>query len=607
MARAFVALLFAGFAWTLVAGTEQAKGFPEAGKPAMKPEETAKAMTVPDGFAVQVFAAEPDVHQPIAIQFDDRGRLWVAEMYSYPNWKAEGNDRLLVFEDTDGDGRADKRTVFTDKLNCVSGFAVGFGGVWVGSNPHLLFIPDKDGDDRPDGEPQILLDGWGHQDMHELLNSFTWGPDGWLYGTHGIYTQSKVGKPGSPDSERTALNAAVWRYHPTRHAFEIFAEGSSNPWGVDFNDWGHAFITACVIPHLYHVIQGARYQRQSGNHFNPYTYEDIKTIADHRHWGTGNWADSRGGKGDHATSGGGHAHAGAMIYLGDAFPRSYRNVLFMNNIHGNRMNNDLLERKGSGYVGKHGKDFLVSGDEWFRGLSIRSGPDGAVYVSDWYDKYACHQQKPQDRTNGRVYRIAPAGTKVPKVDLAKAKSDELVKLQLHENDWYVRAARRLLQERGPDPAVHAALAKILRENPDETRKLRALWALHATGGLTEAVAMEQLAGPHEHVRAWTVQLAAEDREVSAAMLAKWAAMAKSDASPVVRLYLASALQRLPGESRWPILEGLLSHEEDAGDANLPLLYWYAIEPLVAKEPARALGMAKVGKVREFIARRAASK
>src|SRR5262245_28485181 len=254
----------------------QAKGFPEARNEAKAPEETVKAMKVPDGFAVQVYAAEPQVHQPIALQFDDRGRLWVAEMYSYPDWKPEGNDRLLIFEDTDGDGRADTRKVFYDKLNCVSGFALGFGGVWVGSNPNFLFIPDKDGDDKPDGEPVVLLDGWGHQDMHELLNSFTWGPDGWLYGCHGIYTLSKVGKPGTPEAGRVPLNGAVWRYHPTRHVFEVVAEGSSNPWGIDFDDRGQAFITACVIPHLFHVIPGARYHRQSGNHYNLHAYEDLK-------------------------------------------------------------------------------------------------------------------------------------------------------------------------------------------------------------------------------------------------------------------------------------------------------------------------------------------
>ncbi|MES1212977.1 MAG: PVC-type heme-binding CxxCH protein, partial [Singulisphaera sp.] len=241
----------------------------------LDPQAAAKAMTVPAGFRVTLFAGEPDIQQPIAQAIDDRGRLWVVEAYSYPlrQPEGEGRDRILIFEDTDGDGHFDARKVFAENLNLVSGLEIGFGGVWVGAAPELLFIPDADGDDRPDGPPQVLLDGWGYQDTHETLNTFTWGPDGWLYGCHGVFTFSNVGKPGTPKEKRTPLNAGIWRYHPTKHLFEVFAEGTSNPWGIDFNDQGQAFITACVIPHLYHMIQGGRYERQAGQHYNKFTYD----------------------------------------------------------------------------------------------------------------------------------------------------------------------------------------------------------------------------------------------------------------------------------------------------------------------------------------------
>ena len=203
-------------------------------------------MTVPEGFKVTLFAGEPDVVQPIAMSPSTTAAgSGSPRRTRYPDPRArrtEAKDRILIFEDTDGDGKFDKRTVFADRLNLVSGIEVGFGGVWVGAAPYLLFIPDKDGDDKPDGPPQILLDGWGYQDTHETLNTFTWGPDGWLYGCHGIFTHSNVGKPGTPDEERTPINAGIWRYHPTRHEFEVFAHGTSNPWGIDFDDHGQAFV-----------------------------------------------------------------------------------------------------------------------------------------------------------------------------------------------------------------------------------------------------------------------------------------------------------------------------------------------------------------------------
>ncbi|HYR57366.1 MAG TPA: PVC-type heme-binding CxxCH protein, partial [Chthoniobacteraceae bacterium] len=168
------------------------------------------------------------------------------------------------FED-DGNGHY-TRTVFYDKLTFATGIAVGFGGVWVGAPPNLLYFPRKDDEDQFAGEPVKVLDGWGNYDTHETMNDFTWGPDGWLYGTQGVYTDSKVGVPGAPDSARVPLNAAVWRYHPTKKKFEVYAEGASNQWGVDWNDYGQAFFEACVIPHMWQCIQGGRYHRQSGQH-----------------------------------------------------------------------------------------------------------------------------------------------------------------------------------------------------------------------------------------------------------------------------------------------------------------------------------------------------
>jgi len=582
--------------------------YPFAG---LSPEEAAQRMVVPEGFHVTLAAGEPDVMQPIAQAIDDRGRLWIAEAYTYPIRAPEGKgkDRILIFEDTDGDGRYESRKVFIENLNLVSGIEIGFGGVWVGAAPQFLFIPDRDGDDRPDGEPRVLLDGWGYQDTHETLNSFIWGPDGWLYGCHGVFTHSKVGKPGTPDAERKAINAGIWRYHPLRHKFEVFAEGTSNPWGLDFNDLGQAFCTACVIPHLYYMIQGGRYQRQAGEHFNPNTYDDIKTIAVHRHW-VGDTPHAGNNRSDAA--GGGHAHAGAMIYLGGNWPAKYRDQIFMNNIHGQRLNEDLLSPQGSGYVGNRAPDFCLTRDRWSQIINLQYGPDGSALMIDWYDANACHHRETNghDRTNGRIFKISYKDAKPVRVDLQKLKSEELVELQLNTNDWYVRHARRILQERGIDPAVRKQLIPIAFEHPEESRRVRALWALHVTGGLDESLALRGLANDQPHVRAWTLQLITEDPQgdLGAAVIERMASLAKADPSPVVRLYLAAALQRLHHDTSWSILAGLLSHAEDASDHNLPLMDWYAAEPLATVDASRALRLAAEGKiplVLSYMARRVA--
>ncbi len=566
---------------------------PHAG---LNPKKAAEAMEVPEGFKVTLAAAEPDVVRPIAFTHDDRGRLWVVEAHTYPVPAAEGEgrDRVLIFEDTNGDGVLDSRKVFAENLNLISGIEYGFGGIWLGAAPYLLFIP-VDGD-KPAGPPEIKLDGWGTRDTHEVLNSLRWGPDGWLYGTHGVFTPSNVGVPGTPESERVQLNGAVWRYHPTRAKIELYAEGTSNPWGIDFNDNGHPFITACVIPHLYHVISGARYQRQAYKHFNPYTYDDIKTHGDHVHW--------VGEHGPHAgnhrsdIAGGGHAHAGAMFYQGGSWPEEYHDQLFLNNIHGYRANVDIIERNGSGYVGKHGEDFLLAHDSWSQMLNFRYGPDGSVHVIDWYDKNQCHSPNPDvhDKTLGRIYKITHENDQWVQVDLQQMNDEELVALQLNKNEWYVRQARRILQERGASKKAHSELKKILKKNKDTSRRLRALWALYSSNGISDNELTDLLDDKNDIIRSWAIQLIADDNEISDNALAQFAEMAQNDASSTVRLYIASAIQRVAPTRRWDVLAGLFSHAEDADDHNLPLMVWYAAEPTVAIDMNKAIDMALAAKL-----------
>ncbi len=572
--------------------------------------EAAARFKLPKGFKATLFAGEPDLVQPIAFTFDDRGRLWVCENYSYPSWSAEAQDKVLIFEDTDGDGAFDVRKVFLENGSNLSGIEYGFGGIWLCSTPNLVFVPDADGDDVPDGPAAIKIDGFDITARHNVSSSLAWGVDGWLYGCNGILSNSKLGAPGTPDAERTLMNCGVWRVHPTRGTFEVVAHGTTNPWGLDFDAYGQTFITNCVIEHLWHAVPGARFQRMFGQDFNPHTYALMKTSADHIHWAGGHWTEARGEE-RHSASGGGHAHVGAMVYLGDNWPDEYRQSIFMCNIHGNRVNRDLLERHASGYVAEHAADFLHAGDPWLRGLQIKYGPDGGVYVSDWTDTGECHNYEVADRTNGRIFKVSYGTPKPWTADLAKLSDAELVSQVMHKNQWIARHARRLLQERvaGGKMIDAAPARKLLAEAKSGIDALAALWTLHAIGSADESLLLNVMSSSYDVVRGWAIQLELEDHAASTNMLSNLAKLAADDPSAWVRMQLAAGLQRLELADRWPIATALARHAEDAGDTNLMLMLWYGIEPLAGSDPTRALDLAATSKIpliRQYIARRIAS-
>jgi len=591
----------------------------------LPPKDAAKAITLAPGFHATLFAGEPDVVQPIAMTFDDRGRLWVVECFSYPNWSKDGTgkDRVLILEDTNHDGTFDKRTVFYDKGSNLSGIEFGFGGIWLCSIPNLIFIADRNGDDAPDGPPEIVLDGWDLKDIgHNVYNSLGWGPDGWLYGCHGIKGTSRVGAPGTAKEKRTPMNCGVWRYHPTRRVFEAYAHGTTNPFGLDWDDYGQMFMTNCVIDHMWHVIPGAHFQRMYGEDLNPYVYGYLKSCVDHLHWGGGSWTSSRntgetGGKTEHSEAGGGHAHAGCAVYLGNNFPPEYRNSVFMANIHGNRLNRDRLERTDRGYVAKHEKDFLHANDPWFRGICVKQGPDGSLYTSDWTDTGECHNYKEVDQANGRIYKVTFGKPAPWTKDLAKAGDEELVKLAIDPtNEWASRHARRLLQERAAagtltkDAEVWDSVTKeLIAPKVEKTRTLRALWTLFVTNrlslvGLRQAVSSDDL-----EVRAWGIQIISNmlvEEPSDPQELFKLILMQTGrERSPYVRGQFASLMQKVPSKDAFELANRLFSHPEDNANHNLSWMYWYGIQPAVLAEPEKALAIAassSIQRVRENIVR-----
>ena len=581
----------------------------------LSPEEAVNAMTLKDGFMANVYASEPMITQPMAFCWDDKGRLWVAENRDYESrssgFSNDGNSRILILEDTDHDGKADTKKVFADSIPFPAAMAVGFDGVFIGAPPNLLFIPDRDNDDKADKKDiEVRLTGWGIRDRHETMNSFHWGPDGWLYGCQGFATPSRIRKPTGkgklyshkepfPDDEilkgeGVDINGGVWRYHPIKDKFEVVAHGFSNPWGIDYDAKGQIFITACVIPHLWYVIPGGIYHRQGGQHFNPYTYTDIKTIADHSHRS---------------------AHGGASIYQSDAFPQDQQGRIFMANIHEHAILTDILKPKGSGFTGSHGEDLMAANNAQWVGFSTSVGPDGNLYVLDWHDADICGGSVLNKET-GRIFRISPKESNAKNFrnrysDLNKLNDKQLVELQMSKSDWHSRRARLILQNRVAKGKVKKgtfdALNTIYAGNQETNYRLRAMWALYVCNALSIDQLTAALNDKNEYIRGWAIQFLSQDAEPSDATVRKFGEMAKSENSPVVRLYLAAALQRISTDKRWDLAAALVKHGEDEQDHNLPKMLWYGIEPLVSKDTKRALNLAAEGKlsmIKKFTTRRA---
>jgi putative membrane-bound dehydrogenase-like protein len=573
----------------------------------MPAAEAAAAMKLPPGFRATVFAAEPDVRNPIAMAWDHRGRLWVAENYTFAEGRKRFDldlrDRVLVFEDADHDGRAEKRGVFTDQVRMLTSLEIGRGGTWLLCPPQLLFVPDADGDDVPDGPPQVRLDGFevAKGSHHNFANGLRWGPDGWLYGRCGHSCPGRIGVPGSPDARRIPIKGGIWRFHPDTRVFEVISHGTTNPWGHDWDRHGEGFFINTVNGHLWHLIAGAQYKESSGHSPNPAIYERLDMHADHWHFDTGaGWQASRDGKANDL--GGGHAHVGMMIYQADQWPETYQNRLFTLNLHGRRANVERLERSGSGYLGRHEPDVFLMQDPWFRGLDISTGPDGSAYLLDWSDTGECHESTGVHRTSGRIYRISHGDPAKP--DLAKfaALTPESVDRALrHPNAWVERRQRTRLAVMA-DPDRKRALAEMLlerlRADPDTVVRLRALWALRALRADSGSLLRELLGDRDEHLRVWAIRLLTDEwpidtlmgtppgdrAPVDAGLLANFVAMAATDSSGLVRLALASTLQRLPVAQRAGLAGALAGRAGDAADHNLPALVWYGVSPLGAVDP-----------------------
>ena len=532
--------------------------------PALSPAEAVAKMKLPPGFVVDVVAAEPDVVNPVSMTFDDRGRIWITESLEYPRREpGKGRDRVKVLEDTNGDGMIDKTSIFADGLNIPSGIAIGHGGVWVANAPDLLFLKDTDGDGKAD-KTEVIVTGFGRDDTHELPNSLTWGADGWLYGWNGVFNRSHIEYRG----KKYDFTCAIFRIHPVTRDFELFCEGTSNPWGIAVNADGELFASACVIDHLWHLTQTGYYHRQGGP-YPPFTWK-LESIVDHLHQK--------------------RAYCGITFFDGANFPAEFRRKLYMGNIHGNAINLDTVVKNGSTYSSKAQNDFLQANDAWFMPVVQKTGPDGSLYIVDWYDRYHCYQDANRDpagidRLKGRIYRVRyDKNILLPVEDLAKKPAAELVKLLDHENVWHRETARRILVERELDGQAPALTKLVLDAETPRDLRLNALYALVSANALAEPPARLLFDDADPTVRSWVVRYAGSLGEKASKRAASRVQQQASDSHPDVALQVAIALGKL-AKNQDPLPGWAVILQEHGNDKIIPRIVYRNMEPMLASVSA----------------------
>jgi len=550
------------------------------------PDAAVKLFQVHNDFEMELVAHEPTIRQPLFMTFDHRGRMWVVQYLQYPfpaGLKVikydqylravfdkvpppppnhfKGADKITVLEDTNGDGTYDKSKDVITGLNIVSSLAVGRGGIWVLNPPYLLKYPDADGDDVPDGDPEVHLRGFGLEDTHSVANSLMFGPDGWLYGANGSTTTFTV------DSEVTKgvhyKGQCIWRYHPASKVFEIFAEGGGNTWSTEIDAEGRVFSgTNHGKTHGMHYAQGGYAEKNWGKHgplSNPYAFG----FFDHmKHEGFPERFSQT-----------------FCIYDGGAFPEKYNHTVVAGNALHNRVVASQLIPDTSTFRTKDHPPLVLAKDRWFRPVDIKVGPDGSVYVADWYDSRLTHVD-PRDnwhKSSGRIYRLKAKGTKPLKpFDLARQSSDELVRTLLtHGNKWFRHEAVRVLGDRR-DKSIIPQLKRIVMADREE-RTLDALWALYVSGGFDNEVALKALDSKSPHVRRWAVRLIGDSKKTTPRVASELKDLAVREPEVEVRSQLASSARRLPAEQGLPITRELLAHGSDVDDLHIPLLLWWAVE------------------------------
>ncbi len=549
--------LAAGLAFALSAGAQQPEKPPELVAPteARTPEEERAGFRLPPGFVMQLVASEPDVDKPMNLAFDDRGRLWVTSSREYPFPAAEGapaRDRVTILEDFAPDGRARKVTQFAEDLNIPIGvLPLSCNEALVYSIPSIDRLTDTDGDGKAD-KREPLYSTFGFVDTHGMASAFSWGFDGWIYACHGFSNSSAV---RGADGEEVAMQSGnTYRFRPDGSHVEQVTWGQVNPFGLAFDPLGNLYSCDCHSRPLYHLLRGARYpsfgKPDDGLGFGP-------EMMTHDHFSTG--------------------ISGIAYYAADHFPADYRGSLFVGNVVTSRINRDTIEWTGASPRAIEQPDFVISDDPWFRPVDVELGPDGALYVADFYNKIIGHYEVPlthpgRDRQRGRVWRIIYTGDDgqapppaMPRADWSTATVAELSSDLAHPNlAVRIRAANALARLGGPE--VFEGTRKLVEDSPSADARAHAAWVLERIGSLQDRQMILAATDPDRAPRVHLQRILAErsafdlpDRRLATAGL--------RDADPFVRRSAAEALGRHPAsEAIRPLLDARQAAEP--GDSHL---------------------------------------
>jgi len=559
--------------------------------PPKSPEEALKAFTHRGDVGIDLVAHEPEVTQPLYISFDSRGRMWVTQYRQYqfpaglkvlsydqhlrakfdkvpepPPRGVKGADIVTVHEDTNGDGLYDKTKVVLDGLNIATAAIKGAGGIWVMNPPYLLFYPDANDDDVPDADPSVELSGFGLEDTHSVATSLQWGPDGWLYGATGSTTTGDVSSATTKHVKWEGQH--IWRFHPVKKTFQIYAEGGGNTMSLDIDSKGRVFSGTNGSTRGMHYELGSYGVKNWGKHGAPMNLYAFEFFDHMKHEG-----DNK------------RFSQAFTIYEGGLLGSNYEGrIIAPNSLH-NLVYVSQRIMDGSAVRTKDDENMVTTTDRWFRPVGCAAGPDGCIYLADWYDTRLSHVSPIDDwsKKDGRIYRIRPAsGAPVLKpFDLHMASGEELLGYLTHQNEWFRKQAELEIGWRGLKELTPKLKAMALRQ--DNPNALDAMFALHQVGDLDDETNTQLMHHADPYVRRWTVRHTVVEMKGAMAELPKLAA---GEQHLEVQTMLAAAAKRLPAATAMPIFKSLLPTQ----DARLQTMLWWLLESKCESDRDLVLGV-----------------